>query len=195
MKNLNRRLLFLLVAVMALSLLVVGCGDKSVADVNGVKISQEDFDKRVNDYKRSLELQGYGDFLTGEEGEEFLAQLQSDALEELITYQVLYQEAEKLNILPDKSEAKERIENDKAQFPDGEFQTFLSEYNWTEKDLEEYYYEQLVEMAIYNHLTKDIVATDDDIAKFYDEHKNELVMVRASHILVETEEEAVELIA
>jgi parvulin-like peptidyl-prolyl isomerase len=192
---LNKKMLVAFAAVMALALVLVGCGAKPVAEVNGNKISQKDYDNRVNNYIKALENQGYGSSLQGDEGKAFLDQIKKDTLEEMITHQLLLEEAKRLGVVPEKQLVTDKINEIKAQMSPEDYQEALKESNWSEKDLEEYFFEQLVELAVFEEVTKDVKVSEEEIADFHEMHKDQLALVRASHILVKTEEEALEVLA
>jgi peptidyl-prolyl cis-trans isomerase C len=187
-------MLVILAAVLALAVVLAGCGDKSAAVVNGHKISQKDYDIRVSNYIKAIERHGDGSFLQGEEGKTLLTQLKKDTLEELIVHQLLLAEAKKLGVVPDRQLVLDKIEELKAQMSAEEFAEALKESNWTEKDLEQYFFEQLIEQAVYEEVTKNVKVSEADIADYYEQNKDQVALVRASHILVNTEEEALEIL-
>jgi len=191
---LNKKMLMVVTVVMALALVLIGCGDKPAAEVNGNKISQKDYDTRVNNYIKALENQGYGSSLQGDEGKVFLTQVKKDTLEEMINNQLLLEEAKRLKIVPENQAVMDKINEIKAQMSPEDYQKALEESNWSEKDLEVYFFEQLVEAAIYEEVTKDVKVNEEEIVDFYERHKDQVILVRASHILVNTEEEALEIL-
>jgi foldase protein PrsA len=74
------------------------------------------------------------------------------------------------------------------------FNAFLAEYGMTEAD-----FRKTLEMSllVFKVSTKDVQVTDEDIAGYYESHKADYTIperVRASHILVETEQDAEEII-
>lgn len=193
---LNKKRVLLMILVLTAAIIAVGCGgDKPVAQVNGVDISSKELERRVNNYTKNLEKQGLGEFLAGEEGKQIIEKMRSDMLEDMIMHQVLLSEAENLGIVPATSTIETEIEMIKNQMSTDQFKQMLNDYNWSEKDLENYFFEQMVEQAVYDEATKEVAVNEEEIKNFYEEHKDELVEVRSSHILVETEEEALEILA
>ncbi len=195
MLNRKSMLMLMLLLVMGIALVTTGCGDKTVAEVNGFKITEKELDRRVDNYIKSIERQGFGSFLQGEEGKEMIARIREDMLEDMIAHRLLRQEAERLGVMPDKSAIAAEVEKVKAQLSKEQFQQVLKEYNWTEKDLENFFKEQLIEQAVFKEVTRNITASESEIAEFYQLHKDELTVVRSSHILVGTEEEALQILA
>lgn len=191
----NKKLLGVLIIVIALAIALTGCGEKPAAEVNGTKISQRDFDSRVDSLINMYESQGLGEFFQGEEGKNLIQEIKNDTLEEMIIHQILLQEAQRLGVVPDQSEVELRVGEIKAHLSEEDYQQALKDYNWTERDLENYFFEQLVEMAVYDEVTKDVTVDEQELVEFYQQYKEELILVRASHILVESEEEALEIIA
>ncbi len=127
---------------------------------------------------------------------EFYAALErksgEQVLQQLIIEKMLMQEAKRLGIMPSDSEVEMMVANIKAQVGGDEeaFARALAQYNITEERLRE----EFVLGAILQQLAvHGVSVTEEEVAEFFDANKEELLQVRASHILVETEQEAKDL--
>lgn len=124
---------------------------------------------------------------------DFLEKLESQAgmavLSEMINNALVAQEASKAGVEVSQERLDEEMGKIKANLGD-QFEYTLSMYGMTEASLRTTLYQNLL---AYEISTKDIVVTDEQIAKDYEENKDyylEPAQVKASHILVRTKEEA-----
>lgn len=124
---------------------------------------------------------------------DFLEKLESQAgmavLSEMINNSLVAQEAKKAGVEVTQEKVDEEMAKIKQNLGD-QFEYTLSMYGMTEESLRTTLYQNLL---AYEISTKDIVVTDEQIAKDYEENKDyylEPAQVKASHILVRTKEEA-----
>jgi len=161
----------LLVALIVVSIKAFSGGagmSDEVGSVNGVKISKGDL---------------YDTLIKGGNGE--------SAVEGLITYELVNQEAQKKGITVTDADLNRELDVIKKSMGSEEaFQQALVQYKMTEDDL----HADLLEQAqLRKLLSSQISITDEDIKNYYDQNKASFSteeQVRASHILVETKEEA-----
>jgi len=161
----------LLVALIVVSIKAFSGGagmSDEVGSVNGVKISKGDL---------------YDTLIKGGNGE--------SAVEGLITYELVNQEAQKKGITVTDADLNRELDVIKKSMGSEEaFQQALVQYKMTEDDL----HADLLEQAqLRKLLSSQINITDEDIKNYYDQNKASFSteeQVRASHILVETKEEA-----
>ncbi|HWQ88648.1 MAG TPA: peptidylprolyl isomerase [Desulfitobacteriaceae bacterium] len=180
--------------VFIVMLTVTGCnslaGSEWVAKVNGEAISLDQYNVRLNDVKQIYEQQGM-DFTT-EQGKEGLTQLKNQMLQRLIDSTLFTQDVKKLGLKTDDPLVKTEEENIRNNIGSEEkFQEVLKQQGMTETELLNY-------LALYLHQTADITLSDSEIKTYYDSNQekyNEQEQVKASHILVQTEEEAKQIIA
>lgn len=174
------------VAVLALGAFLMtglfGCGDKvpagTVATVNGAPISQEELDMNYNQFLQLYEFYGIDT-----SADDVKLEARNSMLDSMITQELLMQEAEKRGVA----------------VTDEEVDTYLndmvaSQYGGSMADLEaaveqagmtmEYYKEAQKEELALNKLRTDLV-----------NHPETVDVLKARHILVETEDEAVSIIA
>jgi peptidyl-prolyl cis-trans isomerase C len=175
------------VAVLALGAFLMtglfGCGDKvpegTVATVNGTPISQEVLDENYNMVLRQYESY-YGLDVTADD---LKLEVRNAMLNELIMNELLLQEAEKREIVVSDEEVTAYIDDMVAGNYGGsqaDFEAALEQDGMTP----EYYQDSVKESMIITELQNDLV-----------NHPETVDVIKARHILVETEEEALGIIA
>jgi len=139
--------------------------DVAIATVNGQPITRQDF------YIALSELAG------------------RPVLDQLIGEMLIDQAAAQAGVSVSKEEVELEFEAVRQQVgPD--FEILLAQYGMTADDLRK---NLKIGLLVFKVSTKDVVVTDEQIATYYDEHTAEFEspeMVKASHILVDTEAEA-----
>ena len=160
-----------------------GCGDKvpegTVATVNGTPISQEVLDENYNMVLRQYESY-YGLDVTADD---LKLEVRNAMLNELIMNELLLQEAEKREIVVSDEEVTAYIDDMVAGNYGGsqaDFEAALEQVGMTP----EYYQDSVKESMIITELQNDLV-----------NHPETVDVIKARHILVETEEEALGIIA
>ncbi|MDD2400884.1 MAG: peptidyl-prolyl cis-trans isomerase [Clostridia bacterium] len=184
-----------IVCILCAVFLVVGCGSMVVATVNGEKITEEQLNTRLDQIAAM-----YGYDLEGEQGAEMKGFLQEQVLQSLIEERVIISAAKEKNISFDSEALTQELEKFKERFPgDKEYQEFFEKNKITEEEMKNVY---LKNMLIYDKLieevTKDITEVSTDLEKYYNENKDmyyQEEQVKARNIVVDTEEEAKEIVA
>lgn len=176
--------------LLLLTFLVTGCGSKTVAVVNGEKISESELQARLEQIAIMYNLD-----LNSEQDPQFLSMFKERILEGLIEEKLVLQEAKEKNFSVSKEELKKEVEEIKANFQtDKDYQNFLKERKFSsEKELSFFIKNQLIFNKLFEDITKDLTKPSQDVEEYYEEHKEEFFepeQVRARHILVEKEEEA-----
>jgi foldase protein PrsA len=164
-----------------------------LAVVNGKAIMQKDFDETLASYKKMVETQyGEGAWDTPmANGKTFGDYYKDEAImENMVLELLLIDAAEKDGFSMSDEELKKELDVYKGYFnTDEEYKTFLE----TNEMTEEYLTEAIKKEYIINqYLQKNIegaVPTDEELKKVYEDIKMGQ-QVRASHILVNTEDEA-----
>jgi peptidyl-prolyl cis-trans isomerase C len=158
-----------------------------VARVNGVAISAIEL-KRAS----KVMLAGQrGMVPSAEQQKEF----EKQALTQLVSAELLYQAAQKLEIKDLEKQVDDKMAQGKAKFTKTEdFTKAMKEMDMEEKDLRDYTRRDLI---ITNFIEKTIVPTvkvsEEDARKFYDQNPDKFTRpetVKASHILLGVDEKA-----
>ncbi len=137
----------------------------AVAIVNGQRITRRAFVNRLEQ-------------ITGEQ-----------VLSDLINEQLIGQAAKKAKITVTSAEVEAEMEKLREQIGPS-FDSVLAQYGMTVEDLRK---NMELNLLVFKVSTKDITVSEDALMAFFEEHKSDYdqpEMVKASHILVETEEKA-----
>jgi peptidyl-prolyl cis-trans isomerase C/foldase protein PrsA len=187
-----------------LLLFIVGCDVKkqsspAIAEVNGEKISQSDFDHRYGLVKTSYEGQ-QGVKFDEEKDKELIKNLENRTYDDLVLQKLISQDAEKKGIKVNNEEIEKTLNSFKqAQnqaVTDG-YKIFLEQMQLTEKDLHsEIEISQLYE-KLQEKVTADITVSDADAQKYYNDNKDKFQQpggIQIYHILVDSEQKAQEVL-
>lgn len=184
MKNLMR--IVAAVVVLIFSFTVIGCSSKTVAEVNGEKITKSQLDKRVKKIKMALESQGAS--FSGQNSTEMLKALEQQTLEDMITQSLLLQAAKKEGVYPAKSEVDKQLEEIKARFGgEAKYNEELKKYQLESQDIVDKLYYDAAYSALYEKITANVKVSDDDIKKWYDNNKasyKDPIKIKARAILI-----------
>lgn len=159
--------------------------EEVAAVVNDETITVTDLEKQYN----SMPAQ-YQQFIT-----------QEQLLEQMINEKLLLQKADELGVTVTDEEVEASIDAAVASSPitREEFESRLADQNLTIEDVRGFYRNQLVITKMINETVLDMIeVTDEDVETYYDANQEAFVVdesVKARHILVETEEEADEIIS
>jgi foldase protein PrsA len=167
-----------------------------MATVNGKAIMQEEYDDALAYYKDYVEYQfGEGSWETeATRGLTYKELYEEYIMEEMTKSLLLLDAAEKEGITVTEEEKEHALDNFKINFAnDEEYKSFMEQRGMTE----EFILQELTkELLVNNYVVSKIDSlkpNDDDLKTIFDDMKMD-TQVRASHILVETEEEAIEII-
>lgn len=164
-----------------------------IATVNGKAISQAEYDENLAAYKKMVETQ-YGEGawdMEISEGKTIGSYYEDGAImDNMILELVLLDAAEKAGIKITDEELKTQLDTYKKNFQtDDEYKKFLESNGMTEQYLTDAIKKEYV---INQYISKEIESlnpTDEELQKLFEENKMGQ-KVRASHILVNTEDEA-----
>ena len=175
----KKKLTAILLAVFLVTGLA-GCGSKvpagTVATVNGVAISQEELDANFNQFMQMYEAYG-----VDTSDETLQINLRNSLLESLIVQELIVQEAENREITVSDEDVNAYIQRVKESYGDADaYVKVLEENGYTEASYAEAVREQMV-----------IELFRDDLVN----HPEVVDVAKARHILVATEEEALDVIA
>ena len=178
-------LVLVLMALPALAAEKQASADK-VAVVNGSVITSRELDRELGRAKEQL-LQ-LGRPVTDDQ----LSEMRKRMLDNLIAYELLYQESKKQGVKVADAAVDERIDELKKQYPDeGEFKQMLSSSDLTEADLKSYIKRGMaIQQLVDNRIVQKITVSDKKVRDYYDsnlERFKQPEQVRASHILAKVD--------
>ncbi len=197
--RINRK--FILVTAMVFTLLMIlnGCGvskQDSVAIVNGKGISKSYYDINFDINKKMYENQLGSDIMSKNigNGKTFEEELKQVVLNNLITEEVILQNAEKEKITVKNEEVNESISQFTASVGGEEkLKEFLEKNNMKEDFLKQRMRTEMIMDKYKDNFFASIIS-DEDVKKQYEENKDLYTSIRASHILVKTEDEAKDIL-
>ncbi len=201
--NKFKKLLFL-IAILCVALVFTACSKSDspddvegvMATVNGKAIMQKDYDDAMAYYKSYVEYQ-FGEGVWEQEAARGLTYkeiYEEYVMDEMTKSLLLLDAAEKEGLEVTEEELQHQFDNFKINFPnDEDYKSFLEERGMTE----EYILEELnKELLVNNYITEKIdrlLPADDELKSIFEDMKMN-IQVKASHILVDTEEEALKAI-
>lgn len=194
----------LIVAAVALSVTLAGCGivrknpaaekNAAVAEVNGQVITKEEFDKSFELYKTTYESQ-YGPDIwsTDMDGKKFIDVIKEQVVEKLINDRLVMEDAREQGIEVADAEVDQEIKTIKDYFDDEQrYLDFLAAQNLSEEEFAAQVKQDLIIGKYRETVVEGVTVSEEDIRKYYDENPKEFKndTVKASHILLDTREEA-----
>lgn len=172
-----------------------GCSSNEeglVAKVNNEEITQEEFDKDFQLYKVAYEKQFGEDVMSQvmEDGQTFKETLKDQIIEKLIIEKLLFKEAKDKNITVTDEELQKQLDLSIEEIGGEEkFQVYLEENQLTKELLEENLKKEMLVAKHGENFKNEITIADKEAKKYFEANKEDLVVIRVSRILVETEEE------
>ena len=198
----TKRLFSLILVLAVAASLITGCGiikvnpaaknDTTIAIVNGENIKKAEFDKTFEVFKVQYEQQ-YGADIWNQDmnGKKFLDVAKEQLLDKLIENKLQQKKAVEMGIKVTDEEVNTEISNARKYFDtEDKFNEFLKGQNMTLDFFKQTIKEDLINTKVKDALTKNVAVNDQDTKEYYDAHQDEFVKVKASHILLDTEEEA-----
>lgn len=175
--------------------ILTGCGAGSsiVAKVNGDDISVEEYGKDYNIIKQRYEAQYGPDFLAqqGPEGKTMEQVLKQNVLDKLIIEKVIMQKAEEDKILATDKEVDEEIASYKEMVGgEEEFNKFLEANGMEADDFKDGIKKEITVEKYKEKYLESLKLEDKDLKEYYEKNKDRYETIKASHILVEKEDEA-----
>jgi len=186
-----------LILVLGMAIMLAGCNSdktaKTIAEVNGEKITQADFDELYAVLKADYEFK-QNVTLDKTKDKEVLKDLETKTYENLVLQKLIRQESSKQGIKLDNKEIdatiKEIKDSKNKESKDG-FKKFLAETKFSEAGLKEYLETQQFNSKLSEKVTADVKVNDADVRKYYDENQNQFQNpggIQISHILVAKED-------
>ncbi len=201
------RKISLLLCLLAMTLSVLaGCGmvrvdpekDKEtiVAVVAGEEVKKAEFTQMFDIFKAQYEKQFGAEVWDKEmDGRKFGDVAKEKILEMLIDTRIQLKKADEMGIKVTDEEINTEIENAKKYFETEEkFNEFLKEQSMDLNYFKDSVRKDMIISKVREKLTVNVTVTDEEVKSYYDAHLNEFMQVKASHILLETKEEAQKLL-
>jgi len=193
----------ILVILLLTLTMLAGCGndngipDDAVATVNGEPIAMEDYESTLALMKMNYETElGAGFFDEEEESEEgmtLLDTIKEQVLERMIFTEVIMQEAQAKDLSIDEEELDETMDMFwEFMEEDADMMNFLEENNIEKDFFRKEMSRELIMMEYQQHYLENQEVSDEEALEFFEANQDMFSsdQVQASHILVETEEEA-----
>ncbi|MBW1674691.1 MAG: peptidylprolyl isomerase [Deltaproteobacteria bacterium] len=184
-------LVFLSISLLALALEKQPT-EGAIAVVNGLVITQEDFDREMSRVQR--QLLNMGKPLIDSQ----IPKIKKEVLENLIDFELLYQETQRKGIKIDEAITNEQVMTLKKRFPsEAEFKSALTKANLSEVAIKNQIARGLaIKQLIGTYVTKKATVSGEEIKVFYESHPDlfkKPEQVRASHILIKVDPQADEV--
>lgn len=146
--------------------------DTVIATVNDEEIYESTWKKSVDRMMLSYQQQGID--VESEQGQMFVEQIETQALDQLINQTLLYQEAKADNLVVDETEAQAELTEIKEGYDsDEEFATALESNLFTEDELLELLKIELSITAYLDATLDEVTVTEEEKEAYYDDYKEE----------------------
>lgn len=196
-KNINKKLVKVTSTILISTFVLAGCGaGDTVAKVNGEKITIEEYTKDYDIIKKRYEAQFGTEFFEEKnaEGKTMGEVLKENVLDKLVIEAIIMQKAGEDKVLPTDEEVNEQIKSFKEMVGGKEgFDKFLETNEMTEEYFKSGIKKELTVEKYRENYLKNVKLTDKEIEDYYKKNKQKYETIEASHILVNTEEEAKEI--
>lgn len=163
--------------------------DVTVATVNGIVITQDDFDMEMERVRNQFARKGRP------LSESQLENMKKGILETLIKRELLYQESQKKGIKIEDKEVNVQVDIVKKRFPnENEYKTALLKMNISETELKSQIQESLaIQQFVDNYLVQEVKVAVAEVKDFYKNNPDmfkQPEQVKASHILIKVDTQA-----
>ena len=175
-KKLKRLVLIGLAALISVNM--VGCGNDTIAKINDVKISKDEYNKIASFL-----------YATGYVQEDKNKGINNNILSFIIDNEVAYQDAQRENIKVEDKDVNEKYEDLKETLKSNSaYKAKLDEVGVNDDFLKSQVKKDLIVSKYKENFMKNIKINDNEIKTYYDNHKDEFTKeeVRASQILIST---------
>lgn len=161
------------------------------AVVNGTVITQEDLDKEMKNFQQQLLSRGRPP------SDSELVEMKNNVLDNLINLELLYQEAQRNGLGPDKAAINEQLQEMKKEFSnEAEFEGVLAKMNISEVDLRSKLKKNMaIQQFIDRQFAQKVTISGEETKSYYDSHLDSFKQpeeVKASHILIKIDSQAKE---
>jgi len=202
LKKVNKTAILLLVLVISISFILGGCGliqknpeadaNSIVAEIGQEQIKKSEFNQMFEMFKVQYETQ-FGPEIWDKDvdGRKYIDVMKEKVLDMLIDIKVQEQEAAKVGITVSDEEINAEIDKVRQNFDtEQKLNEFLATQKMTIESLKDTTRKDILVTKLQEKLTVDVKVTDDEVVAFYTQNQAQFESVKASHILLEDEEEA-----
>ena len=196
-----KKLIITSLLLLVFTFTIGGCSPKDeeglVAKVNNENITEEEFESEFQLFKKVYEGQYGEDFMTqiAENGETFEENLKAEIMEKLIIEKILFKDAKDKKITVTDEELKEQMDLAIDEMGGQEqLDEYLEDNELTREVLEDNFRKEILVTKYGEKFNNETVISEKEAKKYFDENKENLVVIKVSHILVETEEEGKDII-
>lgn len=167
-------ILVLIIVVVLVALWRNNAPTDAVAIVNGVSITSKDLEAELSKLPKNVVA------LQDKE------QLKSMLVEQMIVKELLLQKAKELKLKVTDAEIDEALKSIKEELSisEDQFNKVLQEQGITLEIVRQTYHDQLLINKVMKQEIQKALVTDAQIKAYYDENKDNLMQVKASHILI-----------
>lgn len=188
--------------VIVFGLFLVGCNDKQeekkvIGLVNGTEITQQDLDQYYFMIKTGYESQ-MGNVIDEEKDIDLINELKERSFDDLVVYTLVTQDAQKQGIEISEQELNKDLNNFKATRGEQGYNAFLQQIGMTEATFKEQIKMEKLFVALSEKVVGDVDISEEEVKAFYEENQEIFVEpsgMEISHILVENEDEAMDILA
>lgn len=196
-----KKMLVIITIVITMALTIGGCAKEApegvVARVNKENITIEDFDEEYQIQAKTMENRlGEGVLdQVGADGKLVKEDLRDEILNIFIIERLILQDAEKNNITVSDDKVDQRIEDIKANMGgEEELKKYQESVGMDQDYLKMFVKKDIILEDHKADYIKKLEFKDKEIKEFFDENKDSLTLVKARHILLETQEEGEEVL-
>lgn len=206
MIKVKKTAILLAVVIITLSLVLNGCGfvkknpqadsETVVAVVGGEKVLKTEFNQMFEMFKVQYEQQ-YGPEIWEQDvdGRKYIDVMKEKVLDMLVDIKVQENEAIKAGITATEEEINAEVEKAREYFDTEEkFNEFLTSQKMTMEYLKDTIRKDILVSKLQEKLTANAAVTDEEVAAYYTANQDQFISVKASHILIEKEEDAMKIL-
>jgi|GEM_PF-671517 len=198
----KRKTIILALMSIIMLLFLAGCKNNSkdgiVAEIDGYQVTQEQFDKEF-EMKRNMNIKQFGEDFLSQELEKGLTVedfLREELLFDIIHENILRKELSKLNMAVTEEDIDRAMNEYYISKLGGEegYKEYLDKLGITDEYLRKVVYRGLMYQRHSDYFFNQIDLSEETVREYYEKNKDSFVKVRASHILVKTEEKGKEVL-
>ncbi len=199
--KIKNKKIILVALIIAMGIILNACAKSSTEEVaalvNKGKIGMEEFDEEYKIQVNSIKSQLGEDILEQEspDGVIFKEELKKETLNRMIVEEIISQDAKKKDIEVSDDEMDKTLEEVREGMGgEEELNKYMESLGIDESYLEEYSRKIILLEKHKKNFMENLEIKDKEAKDFFEENKDELVVVKARHILVENEDKGNEIL-